>query len=180
MNFSQNRKNNLSIKPNPMSAKSEISNTKELHITRMFNAPVEMVWNAWTDPEHLMRWWGPKNFSAPVCKLDFRVGGTYHFCMRSPEGQDFWTTGIFREIIFLKKIVYTDSFADADGNVVPASYYNMAEDFPLELLVTLTFEAVDGRTKLTLLHEGMPAGEMHEMTAGGWNEMLDKLAETLR
>lgn len=162
-----------------MSAQSETPVKKELLITRTFNAPVELVWKAWTDPEHLMRWWGPKNFSTPACKLDFRVGGKYLYCMRSPEGQDFWSTGTFKEIIPLRKIVFTDSFADADGNVVPASHYGIPDDIPQELLVTLTFEWVDGKTKFTLRHEGMPAGEMSKMTLAGWNEMFDKLAETL-
>ena len=120
--------------------------TQDLVIERIFNAPRELVWKAWTDPEMLMRWWGPKQFTAPACKLDFRVGGTYLYCMRSPEGQDYWSTGVFREIVPLEKIVQTDSFADEQGNVVPATHYGMSEDFPLELLVTVTFDDLGGRT----------------------------------
>jgi uncharacterized protein YndB with AHSA1/START domain len=150
-----------------------------LVITRIFNAPVKLVWKAWTDPKHLMQWWGPKNFTSPTCKIDFREGGKYIFCMRSAEGQEFYTTGTFREIIPLEKIVWTDSFSDEKGNVVPASQYGMGEDFPQELLVTLLFEDQGTKTKFILRHEGMPAGEMNDMTAVGWNESLDKLAETL-
>lgn len=154
--------------------------TRELVITRVFDAPRELVWKAWTDPEHVVRWWGPKNYTSPVCKIDFRVGGKYLFCMRSPEGKDFWSTGTYKEIIPPEKIVVTDSFADSEGNVVPATEYGMPE-MPLELQVTVTFEDLsDGKTKMTLRHVGFPEGEMSEMAGAGWNESFDKLAESLK
>lgn len=150
--------------------------TQELVIERIFNVPRELIWKAWTDPEMLVRWWGPKDFTAPVCRLDFRVGGKYLYCMRSPDGKDYWSTGTFTEIVPLERIVQTDSFADEKGNVVPASHYGMNADFPLELVITLTFEDLGGRTKLTLRHAGMPTGKDAEGADAGWNESLDKLA----
>jgi uncharacterized protein YndB with AHSA1/START domain len=164
-------------------AKSNVAkNTKEqeLVITRIFDAPRELVWKAWIDPERVKRWWGPKGFTAPVCKIDLRVGGKYLYCMRSPEGKDYWSTGVYREIVPLKRIVYTDSFADEKGNVVPASYYGMSGEWPLELLVTVTFEEHEGKTKLTLQHVGIPAGENSKLAQQGWNESFDKLAESLK
>jgi uncharacterized protein YndB with AHSA1/START domain len=152
----------------------------ELVITREFDAPREKVWQAWTDPEHIKRWWGPKGFTAPTAKVDLRVGGKNLFCMRSPEGKDYWSTGVYREIVPNERIVVTDSFADANGNVVPASEYGMQGDWPDELLVTITLEEIDGKTKMTLRHEGIPGGEMKEMTNSGWNESFDKLAESLK
>ena len=153
---------------------------REIVITRIFDAPRDLVWKAWTDPEHFKRWWGPKDFTSPFCKIDLRVGGKYLNCMRSPEGQDFWTTGVYREIVPLERIVYTDSFADREGNVVPATHYGMSADFPLELLLTVTFEEQGGKTKMTLRHVGIPAGEMSDLTAAGWNESFDKLSESLK
>lgn len=153
---------------------------QELVITRFFDAPRELVWKAWTKPEHLMQWWGPKDFTAPVIKIDFRVGGKYLWCMRSPESEEYWSTGVYREIVEQEKIVTTDSFSDAQGNVVPASYYGMSGDWPLELLVTVIFEENDGKTKVTLQHEGIPAGENRDSAKAGWNESLDKLSEYLR
>jgi uncharacterized protein YndB with AHSA1/START domain len=123
-----------------------------------------------------MRWWGPKDFTCPSCKIDLRIGGKYLSCMKSKEGQEFWSTGTYKEIIPFKKIVCTDSFADEKGNVVPASYYGMDEDFPLEMEVRITFEEQDGKTKMTLRHIGLPEGNMNEMTSISWNESFDKLA----
>lgn len=154
-------------------------NTSDLVLTRTFDAPVEQVWKAWTEPERLMRWWGPKHFTSPVCKIDFRVGGKYLFCMRDPEGKDYWSTGVFREIVPMKKFVYTDSFADADGNVVPASYYGMAGYFPEELIVTVTFEDIGGKTRMTTITSGFPEGDHRKLASQGWNESLDKLAASL-
>ena len=152
---------------------------RELVITRIFDAPRELVWKAWTEPERVMRWWGPKNFTAPFCKIDLRVGGAYLNCMRSPEGKDYWTTGFYREIVEPSLLVCTDSFADDKGNVVPASHYGMSGDWPKELLVRVAFEDQQGKTKITLRHVGIPAGEMSELAEAGWNESFDKLAEGL-
>ena len=152
---------------------------RELVITRIFDAPRELVWKAWTEPERVMRWWGPKIFTSPSCKIDLRVGGKYLFCMRSPEGKDYWSTGVYREIVPLEKIVCMDNFADEKGNVVPASYYGMSGEWPSELLVTVTFEEHEGKTKLTLQHAGIPAGENRKLAKQGWNESFDKLAESL-
>jgi uncharacterized protein YndB with AHSA1/START domain len=149
----------------------------ELVITRVFDAPRELVFRAWTEPERVMRWWGPKGFTAPFCTIDLRPGGVSHCCMRSPEGKDYWSKGVYREIAPPERLVYTDSFSDAEGNVVPASHYGMSGDWPLELLVTVTFEEHEGKTKLTLRHAGIPAGENSDLAEAGWNESFDKLAE---
>jgi uncharacterized protein YndB with AHSA1/START domain len=155
-------------------------NKKELTITRIFDAPRELVWKAWTEPERFKRWWGPKDFTAPFCTIDFRVGGVYLNCMRWPDGKDYWSTGVYREIVPMERIVYTDSFADEKGNVVPATHYGMSADIPLEMLVTVTFEEQKGKTKMTLRHAGFPAGTMSDMANAGWNQSFDKLAESLK
>jgi uncharacterized protein YndB with AHSA1/START domain len=152
--------------------------TETVEITRTFRAPRELVWKAWTDREQFKRWWGPKEFTCPVCRIDLRVNGTYLNCMRSPDGTEYWSTGIYREIIPEERIVCTDSFADNEGNVVPATYYGMSEDFPLEMLITATFTEDDAKTTLTLKHEGLPA-ESVEDTRAGWSESFDKLAAFL-
>ena len=164
-------------------AKSNVAGERgkqEVFITRLFDAPRELVWQAWTDPNHFMLWWGPKNYACPICEMDLRVGGKYLYCMRSSEGKDYWGTGVFREIIPMERIAFTDSFADEQGNVVPATHYGMSPDFPVEMLVTVTFEDQDGKTKMTLQHTGLPAGPDAEGTHQGWSESFDKLAESLK
>lgn len=163
-----------------MTESNQKTGDQELVIIRVFDAPRNLVWKAWTEPEHVMEWWGPKGFTAPIVKTDFRVGGKSLLCMRSPEGEDYWSTGVYREIVEPEKIVTTDSFSDAQGNVVSASHYGMSGEWPLELLVTVTFEEDDGKTKLTLRHEGFPDRENRDLAKAGWSESLDKLAEDLR
>lgn len=81
------------------------ANSNELMITRIFEAPRDLVWQAWTDPALVVRWWGPKVLTTPVAKIDLHVGGKYLYVMRSPEGEDFWGTGVYREIVPLERIV---------------------------------------------------------------------------
>ena len=163
-----------------MTKENQSAGKREIVIVRILDAPRELLWKCWTEPEFFKRWWGPEGFTTPVSRIDFRVGGIYHNCMKSPEGENYWSTGMYREIIEPEKIVYTDSFSDAEGNTVPASYYEMSGEWPLELLVTLTLEEYEGKkTRLTLRHEGFPTGEDRDLTKDGWNESLDKLADDL-
>ncbi len=162
------------------SSSSAVAETTELVITRTFNAPRDIVWRYWTEPDYFKRWWGPKGFTTPNCDIDFRVGGKYLNCMRSPEGKDYWNTGVYKEIASQQKIVATDCFADEKGNIVPSTYYGMSKDFPLEMLLTVTFEDVQGKTKLTIRHTGIPAGKDYDDCREGWNQSLEKLADALK
>lgn len=152
----------------------------ELILIREFDAPRDLVWKAWTDPKLFAKWWGPKNYTSPTCKMDVRVGGKYLWCMHSPEGQNYWTSGVYLKIVEPSLLVYTDSFADEKGNQVAASYYNMPGEWDLELEVTVRFDEHQGKTKMTLIHTGIPAGEMSDLTSVGWNESFDKLNECLK
>jgi len=161
---------------------NKIGHPNYLMIVRTFDSPREKVWKAWTEPNRFVRWWGPKGFTTPVFNIDLRLGGKYLYCMRSPEGQDFWGTGIFREIKEPERLVITDSFADPKGNIVPASYYGLSEGFPLQMLIAVTFEEQDGRTRLVLEHSGIGSISTtdRENMQQGWNESLDKLAGYLK
>ena len=160
--------------------KDEIGALDEIVIIREFNAPRERVWKSWTEPEQLRKWWGPRDYTAPFSKIDLHVGGKYLFCMRSPEGKDYWSTGIYRQIVEPSLLECTDSFSDEKGNVVSASYYGMEAKLPLELGVVVTFEEYDGKTKMALRHIGIPSGEMQELTRRGWQESFDKLEQSLK
>ncbi|MFB3886970.1 MAG: SRPBCC domain-containing protein [Thermodesulfobacteriota bacterium] len=153
---------------------------QEILITREFDAPRETVFKAWTDCEHLMRWWGPKDFTTPFCKIDLRPEGVFHYCMRSPQGQDFCGKSVYREIVESERIIYTDFFVDQKGNPVPATYYGLSPDWPQETLVTVTFAEDRGKTNLTVQHSvgSAPASE-RDMCEQGWAEMLEKLEGNL-
>jgi uncharacterized protein YndB with AHSA1/START domain/predicted enzyme related to lactoylglutathione lyase len=163
------------------SAKAKKSGKNEIVITRVYDAPRELLWEAWTEPERIMRWWGPKNFTSPAYKIDLTVGGEYIGAMKGPDGKLYWSKGFYLEIYAPERLIMTDSFADENGNIVPASYYGMGPGWPKEMLVTLTFEANRGKTGMTIRHsglEGVPDKDRANMEQG-WNEQLDKLADYL-
>ena len=155
------------------------STAEELVVTRDFDAPRDLVFRAWTDPAQLMRWWAPNGFTTPSVTVDLRVGGVFHYCMRAPDGQDYWGIGVYRDIVPSEKIVYTDAFADAEGNQVPPSHYGMSASHPAESLVTVTFTEHQGKTTVTLRHTVPDAVEERAGMAQGWTEMLQRLAVDL-
>lgn len=154
----------------------------EVVITRVFDAPRELVFKAWTDCGLFRRWWGPKGYTTPFCQIDARPGGQFFSSMRSPEGQEYWSKGVCRELVAPERLVMTDSFADEKGNIVPASYYGMGEDWPIEMLISVRLEEHEGKTRLTLRHGGAGAiaAEARRDMEQGWNESFDKLVELLQ
>ncbi len=164
-------------------------NKKELIITRIFDAPRKMVWQVWTNAEMVKKWWGPKDFSAPTIKIDFRVGGKYLYCMHGvaipgAEAKDYWSGGTYREIIPMEKIVVTDHFSDETGNMVDPTKYGMNKNFPKKMDLTTKFEDMGGKTKLSLLYAIPETDAAYEamVKSGmdvGWNQSLDKLAKAL-
>ena len=138
---------------------------ENLEITRIFDAPRELVWKAWTTPEIVMKWWGPKGFTSPACKIDFRVGGQYFFCMRT-DGYEGWSGGEYTEIVYPEKIVSLLCYADENGKVEPADKNDV------EVRDVVTFEDIgNGRTKMVFKRSHWDEGE-----DAGMIEILDKLA----
>lgn len=147
---------------------------REPVITRIFDAPRELVFSAWTDPKHVAQWWGPKGFTTPVCELDVRPGGAFLIHMMGPDGVVYLTRGVFHEVVEPARIVFTTG-----------AFENEAGDPGLEVLHTVTFaEHEGGKTKLTLQASVVrSAPEVAEALDGmeeGWNESLDRLADTLK
>jgi uncharacterized protein YndB with AHSA1/START domain len=138
-----------------------------LTITRIFDAPRSLVFKAWTDSDHMARWWGPRGFKSDVIKNDLRPGGAYRIHMLGPDG-DHWSQGVYREVVPPERLVMVGSWADAQGNPTRP-----------ETTLTLLFEDVGGKTKLTLhnaVFESVTARDLHN---GGWTSALDCLAEYL-
>lgn len=122
-----------------------------LVITRVFEAPRDLVYKVWTQAEHLKHWWGPKGFAIEVAKFDPRPGGLFHYRLHNSEGHEMWGKFTYREVVAPERLVYTSSFSDAEGNTTRAPFN---ANFPLEILNTVTLTEHEGRTTLTL--QGVP------------------------
>jgi uncharacterized protein YndB with AHSA1/START domain len=133
----------------------------ELLITRTFDAPRSLVFEAWTKPHHMMKWFCPKGFTVPACEMDFRVGGSYRLCMRSSAGRDHWVHGVYREIVAPERIVWT-GILEADGN---------------ETVSTITFTDEGGKTRLTVHQTFSFESDSTRGARQGWTETLARLAE---
>lgn len=150
-----------------MTALSSLLQDDELLIERVFDAPRDLVWRVWTKPEHLMRWWGPKDFTVVAYDMDFRPGGDYRSCIRDPDGGDHWMAGAYREITPQERIVMT--FRWEDGA------------FDVNNIVTVSFfDTPDGRTRFTFHQSPFVTVEARDSHVGGWSGLLDKLAAYLK
>ena len=148
-------------------------------IERTLQAPVELVWKMWTEPEHFAAWYGPGGVSIPVSKMDVRVGGTRLLCMEmtTPDGAvQMWFTGEYLEVVENHRLVYTDSMSDQDGNVLSPEQAGLPEGHPTTTEVRVELEPTEGGTTLVLTHVGIPAGSPG---AAGWVMALDKLTARL-
>lgn len=156
---------------------STVSESERMVVTQVFNAPRELVWKAWTEPQYVMQWWGPQGFTAPICRMDLRVGGRSLFCMKAPDGQEFWNAVEYLEIVLHQKIVSSMYFSDSEGNKIdPAELGIEHEAIDGACDVTLFEDLGTGQTKLTFIgNESMEsAKESGQME--GWNQILEKLA----
>jgi uncharacterized protein YndB with AHSA1/START domain len=140
---------------------------RALALERIFDAPVDLVWRCWTEKEHLAKWSCPRGFTIPQSEGDLRVGGAWRITMRTPEGHDLRVGGAYRELVPLRRLVMTHVWDDEDGR--PGH----------ETLVTVTFEPLGARTKVTLVQTGFDSDESRKGHEGGWSECLDILAEHL-
>jgi uncharacterized protein YndB with AHSA1/START domain len=150
---------------------------KDLIVTRFFDAPLEQVWKAWSDPEYVMQWWGPTGFTAPVARIDFREGGTSLVCMRSPEGQDLYNTWTYRKIVPMERIEFVQRFSDKDGKTVELAEMGLPPDIPREVPHVVTFEARgDGRTEMIVTEYGYTSDQIVDISRAGMEQCLDKMA----
>jgi uncharacterized protein YndB with AHSA1/START domain len=159
--------------------------SKDFVISRVFDAPRDLMWKAFTEPERMRHWWGPKGFKVIASKMDLRVGGTYHYGLESPDGKPMWGKFVYREITPPERLVFINSFSDENGGV---TRHPMAPNWPLEMLSTFTFEEQPGgKTKFTV--RWAPYNPTEEETkvfeAGrdsmtqGWSGTMEQLAAYL-
>ena len=140
---------------------------RELVISRIFEAPCDLVFRAWTEPDRAARWWGPQGFVTTYCNMDVRPGGTFRVCMRSPEGIEHWKQGIYREVVERERLVFTFAWEDAEGK--PSH----------QTLVTVTFSERGDKTELTLRQAVFETVEARDNHQHGWTSTLERFAEYL-
>jgi len=157
------------------------SKSSEFVISRVLNAPRDLVWRAFTEPDRMKEWWGPKGFTVHVSKMDLRAGGIYHYGMKAPDGTPMWGKFVFREIQAPERMVMLSSFSDEAGGT---TRHPMAPVWPLEMLSTFTFEEVPGgKTGFTVRWSPHNASEderklfdgAHASMQQGWGGTLEKL-----
>jgi uncharacterized protein YndB with AHSA1/START domain len=154
--------------------------THEVRISRTFDAPVESVWNAWTQPEQVMRWWGPTGFTSPLAEMDVREGGTSLVCMRSPDGHDLYNTWTYRKVVPLQRMEFVQRFSDQHRNQLDPGDLGLPPGIPAEVPHVVTFEAVgDQQTELSVTEYGYPSQQLAELSRAGMQQVLDKLARSL-
>jgi uncharacterized protein YndB with AHSA1/START domain len=149
------------VAPNPISTAPA---DRMLVLRRVFDAPRALVFKAWSSPQHMANWFGPKDFTLPFCETDFRPGGKYRLCMRGPDGKNYWVEGVYREIVEPERLAFTWERSGAD------------DPHPGNTLVTITLEDLSGKTRLTLHHATFDSTEIRDGHVHGWTECLQRLA----
>jgi uncharacterized protein YndB with AHSA1/START domain len=167
----------------PSSAATNGEQKRDLVFTRVFDAPLELVWKAWTNAEMVKKWWGPMHFTCPLAEMDVREGGKSLVCMRAPQefgGQDMYSTWTYTKIVPMREIEYLHHFADRDGCRVDPAQQGLPPEMPAEVRNLVSFKVVDeNRTEVTVVEYDWPVGQMMEMSKLGMEQCLDKMAASL-
>ena len=153
----------------------------EFVMSRVFDAPRDLIWKCFTEPERLKQWWGPKGFKVLASKMDLRPGGSYHYGMQTPNGQAMWGKFVYREVVPQERMVFINSFSDEEGGI---TRHPGNENWPLEMLSILTFEEMPGgKTKFTVTWAPYNATEEERKTFDsnrqsmlqGWGGTMEQL-----
>lgn len=161
-----------------------VGTSADFVISRVFDAPRDLVWKAVTEPDRLRHWWGPKGFTVIASKMDLRPGGTYHYGLKAPDGSPMWGKFVFRDIVAPERLVFISSFSDETGGTARHSAHLT---WPLEMLSVFTFEDLGGQTRFTVRSASYNASEDERKTFDdghasmriGWGGTLDQLADYL-
>jgi uncharacterized protein YndB with AHSA1/START domain len=162
-------------------AADSTSESKDFVVMRVFDAPRDLLWTCFTDPERMKHWWGPKGFTVIASKMDLRVGGTYHYGMTTPNGSAMWGLFTYREIVPQQRLVFVNSFSDEKGGI---TRHPSHAKWPLQMLSTFTFEdAPGGKTKFTVRWQTLDAtaeeqntfDTRHDSMTQGWSGTMQQL-----
>jgi uncharacterized protein YndB with AHSA1/START domain len=162
------------------SPENQSGKTRDLVVTRFFDAPVAEVWKYWSESEHVKKWWSPQGFTTPTARMDFREGGASYVCMRSPENQDFCSTWAYRKITPMERIEYIHNLADKDGKKADPARMGLPPDFPQDVRNVITFKALgDKKTEMTVTEYGYTSDQWFDLSKQGLEQCLDKMAAAL-
>jgi uncharacterized protein YndB with AHSA1/START domain len=151
---------------------------KKIEVTRTFYAPVEMVWEVWTNPELIKRWWGPKHYTSPVAKINFQEGGKSIVSMQAPKemgGQVFYSVWEYVEIIPLKSIEFIQSLSDEEGNKTDPVKLGMPSDFPLDIKTVVTFKEISANETEMTVTEFADFGTISNFAQIGLEQSMEKM-----
>ena len=147
-----------------MTSATDGRDIREITVSRLIAAPRAIVWQAWTDPQHLAKWWGPDGFTNPICEADARPGGALYILMRGPDGTDYPMKGTFREVVAPKRLVFNTWPVGGDGQPL------------IDGLTTVTFSEEQGGTKLIVHTRAIglveAASRMLDHMEAGWSQSL--------
>jgi uncharacterized protein YndB with AHSA1/START domain len=156
---------------------------RDVVVTRIFDAPVEQVWQAWVEPDMVKQWWGPTGFTCPLAEMDVREGGTSLVCMRAPQeygGQDVYSTWTYTRLAPNERLEYTFNFADKDGHKLTPAQVGVPPGIPEDGRHLITFKALAGnRTEMTMTEHGYTSDQAHDLSKAGLEQCLDKMAASL-
>lgn len=149
-------------------------------VRRILDAPVDAVWNAWSDPDKVKEWWGPHGFTSPLCRMDFREGGTTLVSMKSPDFGEVFNTWTYSRIEPNKRIEFVMRFSDSEANPLDPAVVGVPPGVPSEVPHVVTFQDVgDGRTEMTITEHGYTSQQAVELSKAGQEQVVDKLAASL-
>lgn len=153
---------------------------RDMVITRVFDAPVEEVWKAWSDRDYVLQWWGPTGFTCPVADMDFREGGRSLICMRAPKefgGQDMYSTWTYSKIDQHKRLEFVHHFSDKDGTTLDPAQMGVPPGIPYEVPHVITFKSLDdNKTEITITESGYTTDQARDLSRMGMEQCLDKMA----
>lgn len=162
-------------------ASAQQSATKDLIVTRTFDAPVGKLWKAWSESDYVKKWWQPDGFTTPVADMNFKEGGKTLLCMRSPDGHDMYNTWTYSKIVPNERIEFVLNFSDKDGNKLDPAKIGMPPGIPADVRHVITFKSVGGnKTEITVTEYGYTSDEIVEMSKAGLEQCLNKMAAIVK
>jgi len=155
---------------------------KDMVLTRVFDAPLEQVWKAWSESEQVMRWWGPTGFTCPLAKMNFQEGGKSLVCMRAPKefgGMDMFNTWSYSKIVPMQRIEFILQFSDKDGNKLDPDKIGLPPGIPKEIPHVILFKSLGtNKTEITISEFGYASEEAVNISKSGMEQCLDKMARS--